>query len=105
MDLYLQMRNEISIEPIINTLRLSTELFKSIIKYSGLSFFVLSIGYVFLNWDDYFVRLFPDITVLGANITFMFTVFFYFFEILQSEKILSFYKSLNFYISAAIFIW
>ncbi|MFD0988841.1 hypothetical protein ACFQ1R_01920 [Mariniflexile jejuense] len=83
---------------------LSTELFKTIIKYSGLSFFVFSIGYVLLNWNDYFVRFFPVISVLGAIIIFKCTVF-YFFEILQSEKILSFYKSLNFYISAAIFIW
>ncbi|MBP0905086.1 hypothetical protein ACFSKN_15610 [Mariniflexile gromovii] len=83
---------------------LSTDLFKILIKYSGLVFFVFSIGYIFLNWDDFFVRFFPIISVLGAVIIFMCTVF-YFIEILQSEKILSFYKSINFYISSAIFIW
>ena len=42
--------------------------------------------------------------MFGALIILLCTIF-YFIEILQSEKILIFYKSLNFYISAAIFIW
>ena len=42
--------------------------------------------------------------ILGSLIIFLCTVF-YFFEILQSDNILTFYKLLNFYISTAIFIW
>lgn len=83
---------------------LITERFKKIVRYSTYVFLIFSIIYIVLNWDDYFIRFFPVIGVLGAVIIFLCTAF-YFFEILNSEKILTFYKSINFYISAAIFIW
>lgn len=83
---------------------LTYEKFKGIVKYSGYSFLSFSIVYILLNWDDYFVQFFPIISILGAIIIFLCTAF-YFFEMLSSEKILTFYKSINFYISAAIFIW
>ncbi|MFI0429244.1 hypothetical protein [Mariniflexile sp. HMF6888] len=78
--------------------------FKRIVKYSSCCFLAFSIIYILFNWDDYFVQFFPIISILGAVIIFLCTAF-YFFEILSSEKILTFYKSINFYISAAIFIW
>ncbi len=78
--------------------------FKIIVKYSGYFFLVFSVIYILFNWDDYFVQFFPIISILGAVIIFLCTAF-YFFEILNSEKILTFYKSIHFYISAAIFIW
>lgn len=83
---------------------LVNRIFKSVVKYSGLAFLFFSLTYIIFNWDDYFIRFFPIISILGAIIILLSTVF-YFVEILQSEKILTFYKSLNFYISAAIFIW
>ena len=57
-----------------------------------------------MHWGAFFTSFFPIISVLGAIIIFLCTVF-YFIETLESDNILSFYKSLNFYISAAIFIW
>lgn len=83
---------------------LKTKVFKTVIKYFGVLFFVFSIVYVLFNWDDYFVKFFPIISILGAVIIFLCTIF-YFIETLQSDSILTFYKSINFYISAAIFIW
>ena len=83
---------------------LKTKAFKDIIKYSSYSFFIFSIIYILFHWEAFFVSFFPIISVLGAIIVFLCTVF-YFIEILQNDKILTFYKSLNFYISAAIFIW
>lgn len=83
---------------------LKTEIFRNIIKYSGLVFLIVSIGCILVNWDYFFSRFFPLISVMGAIIIFLCTAF-YFFEVLQSDKILTFYKSINFYISAAIFIW
>lgn len=83
---------------------LSENLFKIILKYASYGFLFFSLAYVVFNWNDYFIRFFPIISILGALIIFLCTVF-YFIEVLQSEKILTFYKSLNFYISAAIFIW
>lgn len=83
---------------------LKKELFKSIIKYGGYAFFIFSIIYIALNLEDYFIQFFPIISILGAVIIFLGSIF-YFIEVLQSDKILTFYKSLNFYISVSVFIW
>ncbi|MWW23682.1 hypothetical protein [Algibacter lectus] len=83
---------------------LKTTSFKKILKVSAFSFLLFSIGCILLNWDDYFIMSFPSISVFGAFIIFLCTVC-YFIEVLKSDKILTFYKSLNFYISFAIFIW
>ncbi len=77
---------------------------KDIIKYTSYSFLLISVIYIISHFDEFFYKFFPLISVLGAVIVFLCTVF-YFLEILQSDKILTFYKSINFYISAAIFIW
>ncbi len=78
--------------------------FRNIIKSSSLIFITFSVFYIVLNWNEFFNRFFPVISVLGAIIVFLCSVF-YFIEVLQSDKILTFYKSINFYISFAIFIW
>jgi len=83
---------------------LKTHLFKNIIKYFGYGFFVFSLIYVALNWEPFFYQFFTVFDVLGAIIICTCSVF-YFVEILVSDKILEFYKSMNFYISATIFIW
>ncbi|SFD35663.1 hypothetical protein [Algibacter pectinivorans] len=83
---------------------LISKVFKTILKLFGYSFLFFSVIYIVAHWEDYFVRFFPVIDVFGAIIIFL-CIGFYFIEVLQSEKILTFYKSLNFYISAAIFVW
>ncbi|KJD34803.1 membrane protein [Tamlana nanhaiensis] len=83
---------------------LNSTLFKKVLKFSGITFLCFSLIYIVLNWEEYFVRSFPVISVLGALIIFMCTIF-YFIEVLSSNSILTFYKSLNFYVSTAIFIW
>ena len=83
---------------------LKKQIFKNIIKYSGYLFFVFSLYYIGLHWETFFYQFFTVFDVLGAIIICMCSVF-YFIEILESDKILEFYKSINFYISAAIFIW
>ena len=83
---------------------LITKQLKAIIKYIGIIFFIFSVIYILFHWDEYFISFFPAISVFGACIIFICTVF-YFIEVLQSDKILTFLRSLNFYISAAIFIW
>ncbi|MFY0714675.1 hypothetical protein J1D01_13435 [Seonamhaeicola sp. NFXS20] len=83
---------------------LERQLFKSIIKYAVYPFLIVSITYILFYWEDFFNRYFPVISVLGTIIIFTCTIF-YFIEVLQTDKILTFYKSVYFYISAAIFIW
>lgn len=83
---------------------LKTLLFKNILKICNYSFLMFSIVYILFNWEDYFVRYFPVISLLGALIIFLCAVF-YFIEVLQSDRILTFYKAITFYISVAIFLW
>lgn len=83
---------------------LKTEIYRKTLKYSGLVFLVVSVVHIIINWEHFFSRFFPIISIMGAMIIFMCTVF-YFIEVLKDERILTFYKSINFYISSAIFIW
>ncbi len=77
---------------------------KNIVKYSGYIFFITSVFYMLLNFSEFFKRFFPFVNVLGTLVIIICTVLYY-IQILRSEKILTFYKSLNFYISTAIFVW
>lgn len=83
---------------------LNTKDFKNPIKFLAIGFLLFSVVYIAINWQDFFTSFFPVISVLGTIIVFTCTLF-YFIEILRSDKILTFYKSLNFYITAAIFMW
>nr|WP_239000309.1 hypothetical protein [Hyunsoonleella ulvae] len=83
---------------------LETQSFKKLIKVARYSFLTFSIIYVIVNWQDFFNHFFIVLNLLGAVIIFLCAVLF-FVEILLSEKVLVFYKNINFYISATIFIW
>ncbi|WP_308992005.1 hypothetical protein QLS71_017120 [Mariniflexile litorale] len=83
---------------------LKTKIFKDIIKFGSYAFLAVSIFYIVFNWNRFFHTFFTVISILGALVIFLCTVL-YFLETLQSDRILTFYKSINFYISAAIFIW
>lgn len=83
---------------------LKNVLVRRIIKYLGIAFFLFSMGTIVLNWDLFFVEFFKSIEVVGAAII-LFCCIMYFVEILQSEDILNFYKSMSFYIASTIFIW
>jgi hypothetical protein len=78
--------------------------FKRIIYYATCLFLLCSTVYIFLNINAFFKASIPFIKVSGATIIFM-CVIFYFIELLKSDEVLTFYKSLNFYISSTIFIW
>jgi hypothetical protein len=83
---------------------LRNKLFKKILKYSTILFLVFSLTYIIIHWDAFFISYFPIISVLGAVIIFLCSSF-YFYEILNDKNISYPYKSINFYISVAIFIW
>lgn len=74
------------------------------LKISRYLFLIFFFTYILFNWNDFFIKSFPIIDILGALIIFS-CVTFYFIEILESEVILTFYKSINFYIATTIFIW
>ncbi|MEL0456192.1 hypothetical protein WJN01_08145 [Flavobacteriaceae bacterium SZ-1-7] len=83
---------------------LKTVLFQNIVKVAGYSFLFFSALYIGLNWEQFFFQFFEVFDLLGAAIVFMCSMF-YFMEILTSDKILVFYKSIYFYITVTIFIW
>ncbi|GAA3604907.1 hypothetical protein Q4Q39_09090 [Flavivirga amylovorans] len=83
---------------------LKIKVFRELIKLFTYAFFFFSITYIVLNWEVFFYKFFPVINIIGAIIILLCTVF-YFIEVLLSDKILTFYRSINFYISFAIFIW
>ena len=76
---------------------------KSILNKSTFLFLIVSTVSILLTLPDFFKKPLTIINILGALIILQ-CVFFYFIEILQSDKILNFHKSLNFYISIAILI-
>ncbi len=83
---------------------LTTKKYVSILKLSTYTFLVFSVVFIAINWQTFFVKSFPSISIFGAVIIFL-CVILYFIEILQSERILTFYKSINFYIAVTILIW
>jgi hypothetical protein len=83
---------------------LVNKVLKKILKFSVFFFLFISIVIILFNLPLYFTNSIPSISILSALIIFQ-CVFFYFLEILQSDKILSFYTSLNFYISVAILLF
>lgn len=83
---------------------LKKDRFKTIIKLCSISYLLLSIIYIGANFQDFFTKPLPIINILGAFIIILCSIF-YFIEVLESDKILSFYKSLNFYISFANLFW
>lgn len=78
--------------------------FKKIIWFEGWLFFSFCLIYIILNWEQLFTSSFPIISILGAIIILSCAIL-YFIEILEGDRILKFYKSLNFYISSAILVW
>ncbi|MEZ4792157.1 MAG: hypothetical protein R2783_01375 [Gelidibacter sp.] len=83
---------------------LKSKFFKKILKYLILLFLVFSIGYIALYWSLFFTGRTILIDIFGVIII-MLGIIFYLVEILRSDKILRFYKSIDFYIAAILIIW
>jgi len=78
--------------------------FLKIIRIMTYMFLFSSIIYILLNWEPFFRTNLNFISLFGASIILL-CIIFYFIEILRSEKVLTFYKSINFYISVALLVW
>lgn len=83
---------------------LNHTLFKKALHYIGIAYLGFSIIFIIFNWKAFFNKFFPTLNILGALIVFICCAF-YFIELMQSERILYFYKILSFYITVVIFIW
>ncbi len=76
----------------------------NILKFSSFAYLTFVLLYISTHFNAYFYKSFASIDIAGTVIIFI-CVFFYFLELLQSNKILKFHKSINFYISSVILIW
>lgn len=83
---------------------LKSKVFKKVIKYSAIIFLTISVSIILKDVDGFFVGRPYAITLMGAVIVLL-CVLFYFIEMLYSDKILTFYRSFNFYVTVTIFIW
>ena len=83
---------------------LKTKLYIKIIKFSSILFFISSIIYIATHWYAFFNSSISFIRIFGAFVIIL-CVILYFIEILKSDTILTFYKSIDFYISTTLLIW
>lgn len=78
---------------------------KMILKYLAILFLLSTIIYYTFNFKKLFLHFSPYFVDLSGALIVLLCASFYFVEVLQTDKILSFYKSIDFYISATIFVW
>lgn len=79
-------------------------LLKRSIKYVALSFAIVSIALLFINYKVLYTSFYTPISLLGLLVI-LFLVFTYFIELIQSDSILVFNRSLSFYISIGILVF
>lgn len=78
--------------------------YKLLLKIGSGLFLIIALTAIAMNFELFFRKSLTVINISGG-ILIICSVTLYLIEVLQSEKILDFYKSLNFYIAAALFIW
>jgi len=77
---------------------------KSILKIGGVGFVMISMIILLLNIDVLYHSYIPSIQLLSTLMVIL-CVSCYFYDFLKGDKILYFYRSLNFYISSTILLW
>jgi hypothetical protein len=83
---------------------LESDGFIKAIKYITAIFVLSSLVYILFNWNTFFVSSFYFVNIFSASVILL-SVVLYFIEVLKTQKILTFYKSINFYIAAVLFIF
>lgn len=78
--------------------------YKIVIGWSRAVFVIAAVSYILFNIDKYFTSSLPFNYILGSTVILICTTL-YFLNLLKSDKLLFFYRSVNFYIAAVIFIW
>ena len=83
---------------------LKNNLYKKIIRFSIVFYVLFSFGYAVFNYEIFYVDMMKPIWILGLGQSVLCSIL-YFLEVLGSEKIMSFYKSVEFYVAAVFFTW
>lgn len=88
---------------IFFTAQLQNKKSKAFFKWIMVFFVISAILNLFLT-DVFFYRS-SNYTYIMGSLILMFLIFVYYFELLKSDRILDFYKSLPFYISVGLLLW
>ena len=83
---------------------LRTTLYKKIIRFSIVFYLIFSIIYAVFNYQIFYTDMIKPIWILGLIQSVLCSVL-YFLEVLGSDKIMTFYKSVEFYVAAVFFTW
>ncbi len=83
---------------------LESDISIKVLKYFTSIFVLSSIVYILFYWNSFFVSSFYFVNIFSASIILL-SVVLYFVEVLKTQKILTFYKSINFYIAAVLLIF
>jgi len=75
-----------------------------LLSCTTIAFAIFCVAYIVMSWERFFIASFPAISISGATLIFL-SIVLYLIEILQSDRILSFYQSINFYISTVLLVW
>jgi len=78
--------------------------FKLVLKYCFIAYLILFISYAFFNFNLLFTKLNSYVATLSLWMVFVSSSIFY-VEILQSDKLLQFHKSIYFYINSCVLLW
>ena len=83
---------------------LKRDFHRKILKIVIVVYVVSALIYYFFNPDDFLFRTAPFVAI-NQGIVILFCVTLYFLELLQSDKILGFYKLFDFYLSIGILLF
>lgn len=78
--------------------------FKLFLKYLTVAYFLSAVIYLLINPDLFFSQIPPVISIL-AGILVLTSCVLYLIELLLTDKIINFYKSVYFYITVGLFFW
>lgn len=76
---------------------------KKFLSYLGVSFILALILYLIFS-GEFFTQQ-STLDAVGSTLLLMIIIFLYYFELLKSDKILNFYRSLPFYVSIGLLVW
>lgn len=83
---------------------INSRFLKKILKYAVILFLIISIASIVVNLERFFGGTFKIIRIGNMSLI-MIGAAFYLYELLQSPKVLEFYKDVHFYISIILIIW
>ena len=83
---------------------LKSELNKKIIRFSLIFYLLFSLVYSVLNYEVFYNDQLKLIWILGVGQSIL-CIVLYFLEVLNSDKIMTFYKSFEFYVASVFFVW